>query len=109
MCYLAHRGKRSISVSLKKPDGLSVLRTLLSGAPKGCSNAACKCSATKQSKCGNNKNKELWRADVLIDPFRPGVLERLGLGPEELLKSNPGLIIARLTGFRREGEPRIRG
>lgn len=40
---------------------------------------------------------------MLIDPFRPGVLERLGLGPDVLLKANPGLIIARLTGFRREG------
>jgi alpha-methylacyl-CoA racemase len=40
---------------------------------------------------------------VLIDPFRPGVLERLGLGPDVLLQLNPGLIIARLTGFRREG------
>lgn len=39
----------------------------------------------------------------MIDPFRPGVLERLGLGPEVLLKLNPRLIIARLTGFRREG------
>ena len=57
----------------------------------------------KTSKCASNKNKDLWRADILIDPFRPGVLERLGLGPEELMKRNPGLIIARLTGFRREG------
>lgn len=44
-------------------------------------------------------------ADVLIDPFRPGVLERLGLSPTEvLLKRNPRLIIARLTGFRRDGQ-----
>jgi alpha-methylacyl-CoA racemase len=42
-------------------------------------------------------------ADVLIDPFRPGVLERLGLGPEPLRTLNPRLIYARLTGFRRDG------
>ncbi|PYH98387.1 CoA-transferase family III [Aspergillus ellipticus CBS 707.79] len=44
-------------------------------------------------------------ADVLIDPYRPGVLERLGLSPSEvLLKHNPRLIVARLTGFRRDGK-----
>lgn len=44
-------------------------------------------------------------ADVVIDPFRPGVLEKLGLGPAEvLLKINPRLIVARLTGFRRDGK-----
>lgn len=45
------------------------------------------------------------KADVLIDPFRPGVLERLGLDPEKtLLKQNPRLIVVRLTGFRRDGK-----
>ncbi|PWY86365.1 CoA-transferase family III [Aspergillus sclerotioniger CBS 115572] len=44
-------------------------------------------------------------ADILIDPYRPGVLERLGLSPSEvLLKHNPRLIVARLTGFRRDGK-----
>jgi alpha-methylacyl-CoA racemase len=43
-------------------------------------------------------------ADVVIDPFRPGVLERLGLGPDVLLKLNPRLIVARLTGYRRDGK-----
>ncbi|KAH8681978.1 isopenicillin n-CoA epimerase [Xylariales sp. PMI_506] len=44
-------------------------------------------------------------ADVLIDPFRPGVLERLGLCPARiLLRENPRLIVARLTGFRRDGK-----
>lgn len=43
--------------------------------------------------------------DVLIDPFRPGVLEKLGLDPETvLLKRNPRLIVVRLTGFRRDGK-----
>ena len=39
------------------------------------------------------------KADVLIEPFRPGVMEKLGLGPEILLKENPRLIYARLTGM----------
>ncbi|KAM7218966.1 alpha-methylacyl-CoA racemase [Rhypophila decipiens] len=47
------------------------------------------------------------RADVLIDPFRPGVLERLDLGPDYILNEvNPGLIYARMTGFRRDGRYR---
>ncbi|KAJ4413719.1 hypothetical protein N0V82_008358 [Gnomoniopsis sp. IMI 355080] len=45
-------------------------------------------------------------ADVLIEPFRPGVMEKLGLGPEVLLKVNPKLIYARMTGFRRDGRYR---
>lgn len=63
------RGKRSISVDLQNPQGVAIVRTLCS------------------------------KSDVLIDPFRPGVLERLGLGPEILLKDNPRLIYARLTGI----------
>ena len=43
------------------------------------------------------------QADVLIEPFRPGVMERMGLGPDELLKINPRLIYARLTGFGQSG------
>jgi alpha-methylacyl-CoA racemase len=44
-------------------------------------------------------------SDVLIDPFRPGVLERLGLSPTDvLLKHNPRLVVARMTGFRRDGK-----
>lgn len=77
----SHRGKRSLAVSLKSPQGISLLRTLL--APPS--------------------STEDWRADILIDPFRPGVLERLGLDPKDLLEKNPRLIVARLTGFRREG------
>ena len=46
----------------------------------------------------------LKHADVLIEPYRPGVLESLGLNPTGLLASNQRLIIARLTGFRRDGE-----
>ncbi|KAI5461220.1 CoA-transferase family III domain-containing protein [Mariannaea sp. PMI_226] len=44
------------------------------------------------------------QADVLIDPFRPGVLEKLGLGPDVLCAANPRLIYGRMTGFRRDGK-----
>lgn len=43
------------------------------------------------------------RSDVLIDPYRPGVLERLGLGPAVLMQRNPKLIIARLSGWGHTG------
>lgn len=43
------------------------------------------------------------RADVLIEGFRPGVLERLGLGPDGCRDRNPGLVYARMTGWGREG------
>lgn len=48
--------------------------------------------------------KELCKkADVIIEPYRPGVMEKLGLGPEVLLNENPKLIYARLTGFGGDG------
>ncbi|MCJ1352444.1 MAG: hypothetical protein MMC33_002428 [Icmadophila ericetorum] len=68
------RHKSSICIDLKSPAGLSLLLSIL-------------------------KN-----TDVLIDPFRPGVLEKAGLSPSKLLSINKNLIIARLTGFRRDGE-----
>ncbi|MGB3481082.1 MAG: CoA transferase [Mycobacterium sp.] len=42
-------------------------------------------------------------ADILIEGFRPGVMERLGLGPDDCLAANPGLIYARVTGWGRSG------
>ncbi|XP_072215877.1 alpha-methylacyl-CoA racemase isoform X1 [Excalfactoria chinensis] len=68
------RGKRSLALDLKRPPGAAALRRL----------------------CG--------RADVLIEPFRHGVMEKLGLGPEVLLHENPRLIYARLTGFGQTGK-----
>lgn len=68
------RGKRSLAISPKDPEGNKALQQLIG------------------------------KADVLIDPFRPGVLERLGLGPEEMCNENPRLVYARITGFQREGE-----
>jgi alpha-methylacyl-CoA racemase len=43
------------------------------------------------------------KADVLIDPYRPGVMEKLGLGPEHLT-ANPRLVYARLTGWGQTGK-----
>lgn len=43
------------------------------------------------------------RADVLVEGFRPGVMERLGLGPETCLERNPGLVYARMTGWGQDG------
>ncbi|XP_044287525.1 alpha-methylacyl-CoA racemase [Varanus komodoensis] len=68
------RGKRSLALDLKQPQGSATLRRL---------------SRT---------------ADVLIEPFRPGVMEKLGLGPDILLQENPKLIYARLTGFGNSGK-----
>jgi alpha-methylacyl-CoA racemase len=42
-------------------------------------------------------------ADVLVEGFRPGVMERLGLGPEVLLEANPRLVYARMTGWGQDG------
>lgn len=74
MLTILLRNKRAIKLDLRSEKGVEVLKQLASNA------------------------------DVLIDPYRPGVLERLGLGPKVLLKLNPRLIFARLTGFRRDGE-----
>ncbi|KAM6229869.1 alpha-methylacyl-CoA racemase [Porphyrio hochstetteri] len=68
------RGKRSLALDLKQPTGAATLRRL------------CR------------------RTDVLIEPFRHGVMEKLGLGPEILLGDNPRLIYARLTGFGQTGK-----
>jgi formyl-CoA transferase len=43
------------------------------------------------------------RADVLIENFRPGTLERWGIGPDRLLEANPGLVIARVSGYGQTG------
>lgn len=42
-------------------------------------------------------------ADALIEGFRPGVLERLGIGPDELLARNPRLVVGRMTGYGQDG------
>ncbi|XP_028916636.1 alpha-methylacyl-CoA racemase [Ornithorhynchus anatinus] len=68
------RGKRTLPLDIKEPRGAAVLRGL------------CR------------------QADVLLDPFRHGVMERLGLGPEVVQQENPKLIYARLSGFGQSGK-----
>jgi len=67
------RGRRSIALDLKQPESI---RTVLALAA---------------------------RADVLIEGFRPGVTERLGLGPDACLARNPRLIYGRITGWGQDG------
>ena len=57
-----------------------------------------------KSTAGQDVVKRLVRdADALIEGFRPGVMERLGLGPDDLGKVNPRLVFGRMTGFGQEG------
>ena len=67
------RGKKSIALNLKDPQGIKTALKLISGA------------------------------DVLLEGFRPGVMERLGLGPGECLSENKGLVYGRMTGWGQEG------
>ena len=52
---------------------------------------------------GQNVGELINRADVLIEGFRPGTLERLGLGPDACCAADPGLIYARMTGWGQDG------
>jgi crotonobetainyl-CoA:carnitine CoA-transferase CaiB-like acyl-CoA transferase len=67
------RNKRAITLDLSKPEGQEIMRDLAA------------------------------RADVLIENFRPGVMERWNLGYERLSASNPGLVMLRTTGFGQFG------
>ena len=68
-----HRGRRSVAIDLKHPDAAEVLLRLVE------------------------------RADALIEGFRPGVMERLGVGPELCLARNPKLAYGRMTGWGQDG------
>jgi len=67
------RSRRNIAVDLKSPEGAAVVRDLVA------------------------------TADGLIEGFRPGVMERLGLGPDALLARNPKLVYGRMTGWGQTG------
>jgi alpha-methylacyl-CoA racemase len=67
------RGRRAIGVDLKAPRGVELVLRMAE------------------------------RADVLLEGFRPGVLERIGLGPEVCLSRNPRLVYGRITGYGQEG------
>lgn len=68
-----HRGKRSVAVDLKTPQGVQVLLQLAE------------------------------QADCLVEGMRPGVMERLGLGPDVCLARNPRLVYGRMTGWGQTG------
>jgi len=70
---LMNRGRRSVAVDLKHPGGVELVLRLVEGA------------------------------DALIEGFRPGVVERLGIGPEACLARNPGLVFGRMTGWGQDG------
>lgn len=78
MWQIVGRGKRSVVADLKTDDGLALLLRLIDDA------------------------------DVLIENFRPGTMERLGLDPRDLLKRNPQLVILRVSGFGQTGPYRSR-
>jgi alpha-methylacyl-CoA racemase len=67
------RGRRSAAVNLKHPEGVAVVLRLVE------------------------------RADALVEGFRPGVMERLGLGPEVCAARNPRLVYGRMTGWGQDG------
>lgn len=67
------RNKRSFTANLKDPDGLAAVRKLAA------------------------------EADIVVENFRPGVLEKLGLGWDVLSAANPGLVMVRLSGFGQTG------
>lgn len=70
---LLNRGRRSAMIDLKKNDGVQAVMKLVA------------------------------QADILIEGFRPGVMERLGLGPDDCFKVNPGLVYGRMTGWGQDG------
>ena len=67
------RSRKAVAIDLKRPEGIAVLRDLARGA------------------------------DGLIEGFRPGVMERLGVGPNVLLADNPRLVVGRMTGWGQTG------
>ncbi len=68
-----NRGRSTIAVDIKKPEAVAVVKRLVANA------------------------------DAIIEGFRPGVMERLGLGPDVLAEINPRLVFGRMTGFGQEG------
>lgn len=70
---LLNRSRRSVGIDLKNPDAVSLLLELVA------------------------------EADVVIEGFRPGVAERLGVGPEACLAANPAIVYGRMTGWGQDG------
>lgn len=71
--FVQSRNKQSVTLNLKAPEGVAIARRLVAGA------------------------------DIVVENFRPGVMEKLGLGWEALKAANPGLVMVRLSGFGQTG------
>ena len=71
--HVTHRGRRSLALDLKKDEAIVLCLDLFA------------------------------RADIVFEGFRPGVMERLGLGPDVALKRNPRLVYGRMTGWGQDG------
>lgn len=76
---IINRGKKSVALDIRTPEGRDTLIRLVKGA------------------------------DVITENFRPGTLERLGLGPDVLMKANPALICVSISGYGGKGELTTRG
>ncbi|MEX0957537.1 MAG: CoA transferase [Rhizobiaceae bacterium] len=107
---LADYGAEVIKIEKEKIGDLS--RWSLGSDPDGLNNPVfCSLNRNKKSVALNLKSEEACRqvrelidgADVVVSNFRPGVMERMGFGYEELRKTNPGVIFALGTGFGLEG------
>jgi CoA:oxalate CoA-transferase len=71
---LLNRGKKSVTINLKAPEGIALIRDLAH------------------------------QSDVLVENFRPGVMDRLGLSADSLQADNPRLIVASISGFGQDGQ-----
>ncbi|MES2990147.1 MAG: CoA transferase [Pseudomonadota bacterium] len=71
--FIVNRNKRSLAIDLRQPDGLAVLRELIA------------------------------QADVLVENFRPGTMEKMGLGWDAVHAINPRLVMTRISGFGQDG------
>lgn len=105
---LAEQGARVIKV---EPPGMGDIMRMLGSSKGGISGLFANCNRGKESVALNLKHpdgvkiaKELvGKADVLITNYRPGVMEKLGLGSEAMREANPRLVFMAITGFGVEG------
>jgi crotonobetainyl-CoA:carnitine CoA-transferase CaiB-like acyl-CoA transferase len=72
------RNKKSVTINLREAEGKEILMRLAE------------------------------KADVLVENFRPGTLEQMGLGPDVLLARNPGIVVVRISGWGQDGPYRLR-
>ena len=98
---LADMGAEVLRVERREEAGLGVQRPLNCDVTLRSRNAIA--LDLKDPKDVEKALKLISRADALIEGFRPGVMERLGLGPDTCLETNPKIIYGRMTGFGQDG------